>query len=287
MKERFTADKAEKLTDALHSRFPLVARAFLKEQCKRGEVRVNGRKTKEDVLLSCGDAVEIFLPADRQNATLPVVYEDDEVILVDKPPHIESDTQVPAVVLQERGIQTYAVHRLDANTTGILILAKTQAAYDALVQAFRDGQVHKTYAARVFGCPEADEGVWTAYLQKDAQAAYCTVSSSPQKGSREIVTRFRVLSRGTQSVLLLCPETGRTHQLRAHAAFMGVPIVGDDKYGDRGRNRDVGARRQMLRAVEISFGDLRSPVSHLSGRTFSVQTGQDIEGGTQKGRAEH
>ena len=282
MKHGFTVQKQEKAVDFLCRMLPAVPRATVKAQMRRGEVRVNGHKLKADETLSAGDRAEIFLPAGLPDAPVKIVYEDDAVIVADKPAHTESETEFAARLCKATGGDVFPVHRLDVNTTGVIVYAKTQEARRAFVEAFRAGEVHKTYAARVFGCPREDSGIWRAYLKKNADTAFCTVSATPQEGSLEIVTTFEVVRRGAQSVLSLHPITGRTHQLRAHAAFMGVPVVGDDKYGNRMQNRAAGAKRQMLRAVEIAFGALPPPLSYLSGRVFSVETGQDIECGLKK-----
>ncbi len=281
MKHTFTVQKPDTLYAFLQNALPQTTLSFIKAQCKKGETRVNGAKTKQNAPLAAGDTVEIFLP---QNAALPpikTVFEDDTILIADKPPHMESETQLPAVLLKTRGLQTYAVHRLDVNTTGLLILAKTAAARDALIAAFAAGQVHKTYAARVFGCPPKPRGEWRGYLAKNARTAYCTVTDTPQKGSREIVTRYEVAAKGEQSLLWLHPVTGRTHQLRAQTAHAGIPIVGDDKYGNRAKNRAAGAKRQLLRAVALRFGTLSGVVKHLSGQTFAVPTGEELLQGAE------
>lgn len=282
MKHGFTADKQETTVDFLCRMLPVVSRATIKAQLRRGEIRVNGRKIKANETLSAGDRAEIFLPAKSNGAPVKIVYEDDTVIVADKPAHTEAETEFAVLLRHTTGADVLPVHRLDANTTGVIVYAKTEEARRAFVEAFRAGEVHKTYAARVFGCPREECGTWRAYLKKNSVTAFCTVTATPQAGSLEIVTAFEVVRRGEQSVLSLHPITGRTHQLRAHTAFMGVPIVGDDKYGNRMLNRAAGAKRQMLRAVEIAFGTLPPPVSHLSGRVFSVPTGQDIECGLKK-----
>lgn len=276
MKRKFTADKECSLVRFLESELAGVSRERIKIQLKRGEVRVNGEKITRDLPINSGDGVEIFLPAKFDLPAIPVIYQDENIMIADKPPFIESEFALPKAILEQTGEKVYAAHRLDTNTTGLVILCKSQTALNCVISAFRDKRVKKKYVARVFGCPERDGGTLTAYLVKNAQNSYCKVCDKQVKDGKEIVTEYKVLLRGEQSVLLLSPVTGRTHQLRAHMAHIGCPIVGDDKYGDCAANRKAGAKRQKLRAVSLEFGELDTPLTYLSGKRYSTDAGNDI-----------
>lgn len=276
MKRKFTVEKQQNLIAFLSDRLAGVPRDRLKIQLKRGEVRVNGKKVLYDVPLNVGDLVDVFLPAKFDERRIEIVYEDDNIIAVDKPPFVESEKQLPELIYEQTGKKVWAAHRLDTNTTGILLLCKDKSALDALTEAFKTGGIHKTYVARVFGCPAADQGTLTAYLKKNADSAFCTVHASEIAGSKKIVTAYKVLFRGEQSVLELSPLTGRTHQLRAHMAYIGCPIVGDEKYGDSDKNKQVGAKIQKLRAVKIVFSRLQYPIDGLNDLEISVPIGKDI-----------
>lgn len=267
MKKRFVAQNNGTLYAFLCASLPGVSLHSVKTQCARGEVRVNGDKAKTDIPLCTGDRVEIFLPDRFAPPAVPVVYEDENIVVADKPPRVDSEVALPALLRPRCGV-LHPVHRLDVNTTGLVILAKSERIKQAFVTAFAAGEVKKTYLARVFGCPVADKGRWESYLYKDAAKAICTVYDAPHAGAKKIVTEYEVIERGAISLLALHPVTGRTHQLRAHAAHNGVPIVGDDKYGDRARNKAEGAKMQALRATQIDLGQLPPPVAYLSGKRF-------------------
>ncbi len=276
MKLKFEVENNAELLSELCRKVPGVSRERIKSQMKRGEVRVNGIKTREDKSLLSGDVIEIFLPEKFALTEIPVVYSDEFIMAVDKPPFVESELQVPELIKRKTGREVRAVHRLDTNTTGILLVASSASAFSSLVEAFKNGQITKTYYARVFGCPDKSEGTLKAYLEKDSENSVCKVFSEYKRGAKEIITEYKTVLRGAQSVLMLKPVTGRTHQLRAHLAFEGFPIVGDGKYGNAQRNRAAGAKIQKLRAVQIEFGKLQAPLEYLSGKKISVPLGEDF-----------
>lgn len=268
MRRKFTAETEESLLSFLGTVLIGVPRARIKIQLKRGEIKINGKKTITNDSVRVGDRVEIFLPEKFVSPKIEVIYEDEHVLLADKPPYVESEHQLPTLLSQQTGKSFFAVHRLDTNTTGLCMFAKTKEVQAILTEAFRKGEIHKTYYARVFGAPPQDSGRLTAYLTKDAEKAYCTVSALHHPGSKKIITEYEVIERGEQSVVCLHPITGRTHQLRAHMAFIGCPIVGDDKYGDVAKNRAAGVKTQKLCAVAIAFGHVDAPIQLLCGKRF-------------------
>lgn len=282
MKIRVEAKESITLSVLLAREIAGVSREKIAGQIKRGEVKVNGVRTRENVTLKAGDTAEIFIPEKFASPELNVVYRDEFVTVVDKPPYVESEFALPAVIERETGEKVYPVHRLDTNTTGVIMFANSRSVRDALVEAFRAGEVKKTYYARVFGCPDKDRGELTAYMYKDSVKSFCTVYPTDGAGRKRIVTEYEVVERGEQSVLRLNPVTGRTHQLRAHMAYIDCPIVGDGKYGNAELNRAAGAKRQKLRSVKISLGKLSGVVSALSGKEFSVEAGEDILTGYEK-----
>ncbi len=270
MKKRFVSDKQQSLTECLCAFVSGVPRSRLIIQIKRGEVKVNGVRVRSNVNLNKGDFVELFLPLKFFEREIEVVYDDDDILIADKPPFTESESALPELIYRQTGTSVRAAHRLDTNTSGIIILAKTDEAMNALIKAFKNGQVAKTYRAEVFGCPPENSGRITAYLLKESDDAYCKVYSKPVSGAMKIITEYEVIRRGEISVLNLHPVTGRTHQLRAHMAFIGCPIVGDEKYGNCELNKRAGAKIQRLRAVRLELGELDSPLDRLSGKKFSV-----------------
>lgn len=276
MKRRFIADKDGNLLNFLCEVLAGVPRSRIAIQLKRGEARVNGAKETKNVPVKKGDNIDIFLPAKFDEVNVKIVYEDENIVAADKPPFVESERMLPKIVSELIGAEVFPAHRLDTNTTGLVLLAKNEKALHSLIAAFKGGEVKKTYYAWVFGCPNKIADRLTAYLKKNAEDSYCSVYADRRPDSKEIITEYEVIKRDEISLLKLRPVTGRTHQLRAHMAFAGFPIVGDDKYGDEAANRKAGAKVQKLRAVKINFGKLNFPLEYLSETEIEVAKSEEF-----------
>lgn len=262
----------------------------IRETIKKRDVRVDGVRIAGDVRLKEGQEIRVFWPKSIMSAekkALPgpeVVFEDERVLLINKPQGIASQNEDDPYsgdsaftralsYLKARGEKTDCVrlcHRLDVQTGGLLLIVKDDEAYESAVQAFAKRSFRKFYTCLVKGCPARHEETMHAYLRKDAQISRVVVTDYPARGAQEIVTAYRVIERGEQARLEVELVTGRTHQIRAHLAHIGHPILGDDKYGDRMLNRTLGLRRQQLWATRMIFS-AEGALSYLNGRSFSVK----------------
>jgi len=184
------------------------------------------------------------------------------ILVIDKESGVNSEAVFSALC----GEGIFFIHRLDRNTEGLMVFARTRAAEEALLSAFRERRVEKRYRAEVLGKFNRKQAVCTAYLKKDSAHARVMVSASPV-GER-IVTEYRVLEeREETSILEVILHTGKTHQIRAHMAFLGHPVAGDTKYGDAAYNAAHHLTRQRLLAKQLSFCGTGLP-EYLSGKTF-------------------
>lgn len=232
-----------------------------------GAVTVDGRSRPRSWRVSGGEVVEATLPAAAEPGPQPeldVVYEDDDLMVVDKPPglvtHPAPGHQGPTVAQALAGRaaggadpeRAGIVHRLDRDTSGLMLVAKSEAAHAALTRMIRERQVTREYLALVEGSPESDSGTIDAPLGRDRvrRALQSTRTDKP----RAAVTHFRVLERFPRTSLLeVRLETGRTHQIRAHLAAVGHPVCGDRAYGGSGSGRRLGLERQFLHAARLMF----------------------------------
>ncbi len=242
----------ERLDKAIVAAVPHLSRAAAQRLIKDGRVTVNGRGSKPSYRVEPGDAIMVNLPAESfpeilaQAIALDVVHEDDHLLAVNKPAGMVvhpayghySGTLVNAVLARcpeavnvggpdRAGI----VHRLDKDTSGLILVAKDEATHGALQRQFKRRQVKKTYLALVEGHPEPRQGVIDAPIGRDKRQRK---RMAIVRGGREARTAYRVVELfDNHSLVELQPETGRTHQLRVHLAWMGCPLVGDRVYGYR------------------------------------------------------
>ncbi len=197
----------------------------LKRAIDGKKCRVNGRiETFSTHPLNVGDIVEIDLAATSKKTNLTILFEDDELCICDKPAGITCTPEnFPALL----------VHRLDKETSGVLILAKTEAMRQKMISLFAEKSMYKAYLAVVDGHVTKEEGTITTRLAKKHTYQGQTIYGSAAKGQLAI-TNWTLLEAGKKASLLLCePVTGRTHQLRVHLKEMGHPILGDAQYAKR------------------------------------------------------
>lgn len=259
---------------------PQVPEFALREAFQKRDVKVNGQRVGMGAPVVPGAEVRIF--ARETEKKIPVLYEDARVLVVVKPAGISCEKDAVGgrtltQALHAQLLQTNPTiaepllcHRLDNPTEGLLVLAKTPEAQQAMQDAFRRGQVHKTYTCVVRGTPSPAHAVLHAYLLKDAKRAQVRVLSHAAAGAKEIITEYTVLEAGECARLRVALHTGRTHQIRAHMAYMGHPLLGDDLYGDRTLNKSRKAKRLMLCATELSF-ELTGELRYLNEKTFTYQ----------------
>lgn len=237
-----------------------ISRAFAKRLLLQGAVEVSGKTVEPSYRLKVGEEVRVrwhgpgLLPTPFP---IPIVYEDESVVVVNKPRglavHPTGPTAKPTVVtaLLAQGPlaggspeRPGVVHRLDAQATGALVLARTEEAYRSLVQQFKERKVLKEYLAVVDGEVEVDEGLIRGRVGRDPHEPW---RMGVQKIGKEAQTEFKVLARkGGKSLLLVRPITGRTHQIRLHLRAIGHPVVGDPLYGR-------GSGPLLLHALRLGF----------------------------------
>lgn len=248
---------------ALARLLPELAGRPLRDAFAGRDVKQNGRRIGPGAQAMPGDVLTVYLP--ETAPALDVVHEDGAYVIINKRQGMptQGDGSVEAVWYRQTGDALLACHRLDVQTGGLLLLAKDAAAKARAVEAFADHRVHKTYHAIVEGTPRPQAATLHAHLQKDANRAMVRIHGHAAPGSLPIETRYRVQDSGDGlSLLEIGLVTGRTHQIRAHMAFIGHPVLGDDKYGNRTLNRVHGLRRQCLWATGLTLWD---------GRHFAVE----------------
>jgi 23S rRNA pseudouridine1911/1915/1917 synthase len=249
---------------------PDLSRGTVQGLIESGRVRVDGQQRKPKFRMTPGEVVSVEIPPPRIDEILPdpiplaIVYEDADVIVVDKPagmvvhpaPGHPRGTLANALLAHVPGISVGGsqrpgiVHRLDKDTSGLIVAAKTDRGRTALVTQWESRSVEKTYLALVSGSVEDEQATIDAPIGRDPKHRQ---RMAVVRSGRPAVTHFRVVERFPDTTLLeVSIETGRTHQIRVHLAFIGHPIVGDQIYG-RARPTDPHLERQFLHASALGF----------------------------------
>lgn len=267
--------------DACLRRFlPQVPPSVWQSSLRRRDVKVNGVRVRQDARVHAGDRVQAYC-VEQAADPLDVVWEDADVLVVNKRAgvSVEADlkggvslTELAARHVRQADMDAWAprpCHRLDNQTCGLVLFAKHPRAEEILTRAFRERTLDKRYICLVRGRMKPPAATCRAYLIKDAAAARVRVVDHPASGAKPIVTAYETLEAGPVSRLEVHLITGRTHQIRAHLAALGHPLLGDDVYGDRAFNRAHKARRLMLCACRLTL-DTAGELPQLDGRTFAI-----------------
>ena len=263
-------DLGIRLDRYLADNLPNMSRAMLQGLIEEGHVLVDGIQRKSRFRVTPGQVIAIDIPpvADDEIQPDPIpldtVYEDADVIVINKPagmvvhpaPGHPRGTLANALVAHVPEIAVGGshrpgiVHRLDKDTSGLIVAAKTDRGKLALVDQWAARTVDKTYLTLVSGVPEEDEATIDAPIMRDTQHRQ---RMAVHRNGRDAVSHFKVLERFPDAALLeVTIETGRTHQIRVHLAFAGLPVVGDPVYGRPGSD-PVHASRQLLHASQLGF----------------------------------
>lgn len=232
---------------------------------KNKDIKFDGKRLCEDDMVFAGQTVVVFAP-EKPSARFSVIFEDENVIVLDK----GCDIEVQGKDSLESSIPgSIAVHRLDRNTTGVMIMAKNEEVAEALKQAFKDKTVQKTYVCEVFGRPNFKGEVQKAYLVKDANRSEVKIYPNFVQKSVLIETKFKTVKVGEQTSLVTAELlTGRTHQIRAQLAYLGFPIIGDGKYGKNEINRKFKEKYQKLHCFSLKIKKINKKFEYLQNKEF-------------------
>ncbi|QBD77741.1 RluA family pseudouridine synthase [Ktedonosporobacter rubrisoli] len=252
-----------------------ISRTGVQQLIADGLILVNGRPAKAGYLLRLHDEIEALQtaqpqqPLDVQPRAIPldIAYEDDDLLVVNKaagmvvhpaPGHYD-DTLVNALLARypqlqavEGDVRPGIVHRLDRDTSGLMLVAKNVRAQAALIEQMKRHEIMKRYLALVDGNVSLDQGSIDAPIGRDPRHRQQMAVTAV--GSRQAITHFRVLQRFARHTLLLVQlETGRTHQIRVHLQAIGYPIVGDPVYGSGNKLRGIALQRQFLHSYQLEL----------------------------------
>ena len=276
-----------RLDKYLMEQYPALGSGRLNKALRENKIKLNGKKLPLSTRVQNGDVIRLFLQDEQLEArplpTAVFVYEDNDILIANKPAGIEVDGPAADTLLKRvqatltaNGQPGHAVlcHRLDTGTSGLVLLAKNREAESFLTGAIKQRRIEKRYLCVTFGHPQPPAALLRGYLLKDAARGVVRVVSSPADGAREILTGYETLAvSGRLALLEVELITGRTHQIRAHLASIGCPILGDSKYGNNAANRELHFKYQALCAWELRFPTqiAEAQFAHLAGRVFHAE----------------
>lgn len=249
-KKEFRVKQEIKLSKAIINELPFFDYAKARALIKAKDAKINGARVKDDIVLTAGDVVTVFYEQKQMAKHYNLVFIDDNVIAVDKFDNIETINSKGDSLYDELKAEygeIYAIHRLDRRTSGLVIFARNRVAENELLTAFKDRLLDKKYHAIVKGQFNSSHAILKNYCVKDAKNSIVKVIDKPTVNAVEIITEYKVIKTiGSNSLVEITLHTGRTHQIRAHMAYIGHQVIGDGKYG-------VADRKDRLRLASVSL----------------------------------
>lgn len=247
---------------------------------RKKDIKINGKRVSENVTVFENDKIQVYISDTllEGSVNLDIIYEDKNILLTNKPINIEvtgknSLTDVVHRLYKSQEFLPMPCHRLDRNTSGLILFAKNQTALDILLDKFKHHEIEKHYLALVYGVPKKKSERLISYLFKDSSKSLVYISDVPKKGYLKIITSYSLIeSINNTSLLDVEIETGRTHQIRAHLSYIGLPIIGDGKYGINEINKKFKAKTQKLVSYKLKFSFIKDSgiLNYLNGKSFEI-----------------
>lgn len=300
-------DANQRLDKFIRKSLPNLPQTLMYKYIRIKRIKVNKKRAEISTMLKVGDIVDMYIndeffvkPETRYDFTgaskkLDIIYEDDNIVLLNKKTgllcHPDDREYIDTLITRlkkylydkgeyrpddENSFTPALVNRIDRNTGGIVIAAKNAESLRIMNAQMKRRNLRKFYLCVVHGILERDSGLLEGYLTKDEKKNIVKVTKKPTDGSKEIKTKYKALSKDLKKDLSLVEVellTGRTHQIRAHFASIGHPLLGDGKYGTNKLNKDFGYKKQFLYSYKLifNFDEEAGQLEYLNGRCFEVK----------------
>lgn len=304
-------EAGQRLDKMLGKYLNLAGKSFIYKMLRKKNITLNGKKCDGSEKLKEGDQIKLFLSDETiekfseikvqtvSKKKLDILYEDDHIVLINKPSGMLSqkakendeslveyliDYLLESGAMKKEELRTFrpsVCNRLDRNTSGLVVAGKSLSGLQIMAEVFKDRSIHKYYQCVVEGKISEKQKI-QGFLKKDERTNQVAVTKQEVPGSAPIVTRYEPMQFvGKYTLLKVTLITGRSHQIRAHLASIGHPVVGDYKYGNAAVNESVKKRyhitSQMLHSYRIEFPSLPEPLSSLSGKVFEAPVPKEFK----------
>lgn len=301
-------DANQRLDKFLSKACPSLPASAMYKYIRKKSIKVNGKRAEISTRVLENDRIDLYINDDffekaekklTSNSDINVAYEDENILVANKPFGLvvhedesgDSDTLIGRIIAyliekgeynpeQESSFVPALCNRIDRNTAGLVIAAKNAEALRIMNEKIKNKEIEKSYLCIVHGTPAKQSDTLKSFMRKDSSKNQVYVYNSPVANAKTAITKYRVIdSYKKLSLLEIELITGRTHQIRAHMAHIGHPLLGDGKYGKNELNKPFKAKHQALCSYKLkfSFKDQNS-LSYLNGKTIKINNAEEIIG---------
>ena len=302
-------DADQRLDKFLTKACPSLPKSAMYKYIRKKRIKINGKRAEISTRLLENDKIELYInddffegiPQKERNtcSDVAVAYEDENILIANKPFGMvvhedesgDKDTLINRIISYlierneynpdaENSFVPALCNRIDRNTAGLVIAAKNAETLRIMNEKIKEKEIEKSYLCIVHGCPGKKSGTLKSFMKKDSSKNRVFVYDVPKPDAKTAITKYRVLeTKGRLSLLEIDLITGRTHQIRAHMAHIGHPLLGDGKYGTNELNRPYNAKHQALCSYKLKFAFKdKNALSYLNGKTVKIENALDIIG---------